>query len=185
MLYAKKKQINPIRAVVRDRSADGDHKYFYTTTIGLSWVFLNFHDFSVSFACNLMIAVRQITNTEQYSKKAKKSLLITLKSIVLAGGLKYFFMLRLALILSCFKIIGVAGGWGGPLNRNASKDKYGRKKTIVSSVSVSCSIFAYNSTRVQQYLPIIILATRSPGPPQFNFVIQFKCITRVKLDFFF
>ena len=44
-----------------------------------------------------------------------------------------------------------AGGPGGPgpLNRNATNGKI-EQKSLVSPFSVSFSIFAYNSTRVQQ-----------------------------------
>ena len=44
---------------------------------------------------------------------------------------------------------GGAGSPGSP-NWNATNDKNVSKKTIVSSVSVSFSIFVYNSTNVQQ-----------------------------------
>ena len=44
--------------------------------------------------------------------------------------------------------IRVAKGGGG-LNCNATNDKNVTKNAIVSLVSVSFSIFAYNSTRVQ------------------------------------
>ena len=57
------------------------------------------------------------------------------------------------------------------------------QKSLVSSVSVSFSIFAYNSTRIQQQLTIV-LTTSGPGPLQFNFANQFKYITRVKLWIF-
>ena len=46
---------------------------------------------------------------------------------------------------------GGGGGAGGPTpNWNAPNDKNYTKKTIVSSVWVSFSIVAYNSTRVQK-----------------------------------
>ena len=45
-------------------------------------------------------------------------------------------------------------GGPGPLNRNATNDTNLTKKSLVSSVSVSFGIFAYNTTRLQQYLTI-------------------------------
>ena len=45
---------------------------------------------------------------------------------------------------------GGAKGPGPPPNSNATNDKNVTKKTIVSSVLVSFSTFAYNSTRIQQ-----------------------------------
>ena len=48
---------------------------------------------------------------------------------------------------------GGGSGGPGPLNQNATNDK-NLAKSLVSSFSVSFSIFAYNSTRVQQQLKI-------------------------------
>ena len=44
-------------------------------------------------------------------------------------------------------------GGPGPLNQNATNDKIWQK-SLVSSFSVSFSIFACNSTRAQQHLTI-------------------------------
>ena len=54
---------------------------------------------------------------------------------------------------------GVAQGAPGPLNRNATNDT-NLKKSLVSSFSVSFSIFAYNSTRVQQYTRATVIKNK-------------------------
>ena len=72
------------------------------------------------------------------------------------------------------KTIGVTRLAQGPRppspNRNASNDKNGGTKSIVSSVSVSFSIFRVQQSRIQQQLAIkLILTTKGHGPCSLNF----------------
>ena len=89
-------------------------------------------------------------------------------------------------ITNSIEVIGVARGGGGgeqgarnPPNRNATYDKNVKKVLFLDFqfllASSRTTVHAYN-TNYQ-----IILTTRRPGPHQFNFANQLKCITRVKL----